>query len=159
MTETWRGVFEFLGLAMLAASLVFVAFQMQQDRKIALAELNSLQLEMFASRLNSGLESDAYLSMYANLYGTKAWNAEGLSELEIAAAEIDAQIWLTYMEMGYEHYAEGMGSEAAWSELRVEIKAMLAHPAYRAVFDVLWKAAPSEFTRTVDAIIDSKKVL
>jgi hypothetical protein len=146
MTETWRGVFEFLGLAMLAASLVFVAFQMQQDRKIALG-------------LNSGLESDAYLSMYANLYGTKAWNAEGLSELEIAAAEIDAQIWLTYMEMGYEHYAEGMGSEAAWSELRVEIKAMLAHPAYRAVFDVLWKAAPSEFTRTVDAIIDSKKVL
>jgi hypothetical protein len=156
MTEKWRGVFEFLGLAMLTASLVFVAFQMQQDRKIALAELNSSQLEMFASRLNAGLESDAYLSMHSKLYGTKAWNADGLSDLEVAAAEIDAKIWLTYMEMAYEHYSEGMGTEAAWLELQGEIKSMLGLPAYRAVFDVWWKQAPSEFTRTVDAIIGPK---
>jgi hypothetical protein len=156
MAEKWRGVFEFLGLATLAASLVFVAFQMQQDRKIALAELNSSQLEMFASRLNAGLESDAYLSMHDKLYGTKAWNSAELSKLEVAAAEIDAQIWMTYMEMAYEHYGAGMGSEAAWLELQIEIKAMLDRPAYRAVFDMLWKQAPSEFTRTVDAIIDSK---
>ena len=157
MAEKWRGVFEFLGLAMLAASLVFVAFQMQQDRKIALAELNSSQLEMFASRLNSGLESDTYLSMHSKLYGTKgAWNSTGLSDLEVAAAEIDAQIWLTYMEMAYEHYGAGMGSEAAWLELQGEITAVLGRPAYRAVFDVEWKQAPSEFTRAVDEIIDPK---
>ncbi len=88
--EKWRGISKLFGLAMLAASLVFVAFQMQQDRKIALAELNALQLEMFASRLNAGLESEPYLAMYDKLYSTKAWGTQGLTTLEIAAAEIDA---------------------------------------------------------------------
>jgi hypothetical protein len=153
MTEKWRGIFELFGLTMLAASVVFVAFQMQQDRKIALAELNTSQLEMFASRLNAGLESEPYLAMYEKLYATKAWDTKGLSTLEIAAAEIDAQIWLTYLEMAYEHYREGMVDEMGWVELQGEIKYYLSVPAYRAVYDVLWQQAPSEFTRAVDEII------
>jgi hypothetical protein len=125
MKEKWRGIYEFLGLAMLAASLVFVAVQMQLDRKIALAELNTAQLDMFASRLNSGLESEIYLSMDHKLYATKAWDPQGLTAMEIAAAEIDAAIWLTYMEMAYEHYREGMTSEWAWLELQGEIRYLL----------------------------------
>jgi len=156
MTEKWRSILEFLGLLMLSASLVFVAFQMHQDRKIALAELNSSQLEMYASAATSGLESDAYLSMWHKLYATKAWNTDGLTNLEIAAAEVTATIWLTYAEMTYEHYREGMVPEKSWLEFEGEVGVMLNFPVYRAVYENLWKQAPSEFTRTVDKMIASE---
>ena len=156
MTEKWRGVLEFLGLFMLSASLVFVAFQMHQDRKIALAELNSSQLEMYAAGAIAGLESDAYLSMWHKLYATKAWNADGLTDLEIAAAEVAVMIWLTYAEMTYEHYREGMVTENSWLEFEGEVRYMLNLPEYRAVFENYWKMAPSDFTRTVDKMLASE---
>ena len=156
MTEKWRGVLEFLGLLMLSASLVFVAFQMHQDRKIALAELNSSQLEMYASGPISGLESDAYLSMWNKLYATKAWNTDGLTDLEIAAAEVAATIWLTYAEMTYEHYREGMVTKISWLEFEGEVGVVLNFPVYRAVYENFWKQAPSEFTRTVDELLASE---
>ena len=40
MGDKWRVGLEFTGLLVLAGSLVFVAMQMQQERKIALAQLN-----------------------------------------------------------------------------------------------------------------------
>ena len=64
MNDKYRGIFDLVGLFVVAASLVFVAFQMQQDRIIAQAALNSSQLENYAARLTAGLESDAYLSMW-----------------------------------------------------------------------------------------------
>ncbi len=44
MNERSRGIAEILGLLLVAASLLFVAFQMQQDRRIAQAELNTTLL-------------------------------------------------------------------------------------------------------------------
>lgn len=156
MTEKWPGTLEFLGLLMLSASLVFVAFQMHQDRKIALAELNSSQLEMFAAGAIAGLESDAYLSVWHKLYATNAWNTDGLTNLEIAAAEVTAVIWLTYAEMTYEHHLVGMVTEDSWSEMEIEIRSMLNFPPYRAVYENYWKESPSKFTRTVDQILASE---
>jgi hypothetical protein len=63
---------------------------MQQDRKIAQAELNTTLLEAFASRFAAGLDSDEYLGMWSKLYATRAWGTGDLSDREIAAAEIDA---------------------------------------------------------------------
>ncbi|MFT4564051.1 MAG: hypothetical protein ACI9BW_003813 [Gammaproteobacteria bacterium] len=156
MTEKWRGLYEFLGLAMLAASLVFVAYQMQQDRKIAIAELNTTQLEMYASRMTAGLGSDAYLAMHYKFWATKAWDPGELSELEIAATEMDALLWLTYGEMTYENYREGLVTEESWLEFEQEITVLLSVPAYRAVFEKLWKQAPSDFTRVADEVLNVK---
>jgi hypothetical protein len=90
VTDRSRGITEILGLFLVAASLLFVAFQMQQDRRLAQAELNTAQLEIFASRFSAGLESEAYLTIWSKLYSTKAWDTKGLSDLEVAAAELDA---------------------------------------------------------------------
>jgi hypothetical protein len=143
---------DFLGLSMLTASLIFVGLQMQQDRKIAIAELNTAQLEMFASRLNAGLESEPYLSMWNKLYGTGLWDAEGMSELEVAAAELDALVWWSYAEMAFESYREGLMSEQAWSEMEGEIRVMAPLPQIRAVYDAWWSKAQSDFTRHVDEV-------
>ena len=57
MKDNWRTGVEFLGLLIVAGSLLFVAQQIKQEREIALAQLNATQLEMYVSRLTSGLES------------------------------------------------------------------------------------------------------
>ncbi len=156
MTEKWRGIREFAGLLMLSVSPAFVAFQMHQDRKIARAELNSLQLQMYASGQIAGLESDAYLSMWHKLYATNAWKTDGLTNLEIAAAEVAATIWLTYMEMTYEHSREGLVGEKSLLEFEIEIGSMFGFPEYRAVYENYWKGSPSEFTRAVDELLVSE---
>jgi hypothetical protein len=152
-SNRWRGLIDFLGLSMLTASLVFVGLQMQQDRKIAIAQLNTSQLEMFASRINAGLESEPYLSMWNKIYGTARWNAEGMSDLEVAAAELDALVWWSYAEMAFESYREGLMSDHAWSEMEGEIRLMVVVPPIRAVYDAWWSQSPSDFTRVVDRIL------
>jgi hypothetical protein len=154
MKDKWRGGLEFTGLLILAGSLVFVAMQMQQERKIALAQLNVAQLELFSSRFVGGLESDDYLTMYSKLWSTNGWNREGLTDKEVAAAEIDAVIWWTYAEAVFEGYREGLVADNAWEEAKTEIRVFGALPHFKSVFDTWWKRAPSEFTKTVDELAD-----
>jgi hypothetical protein len=151
--NSWRTGIEFLGLLIVAGSLLFVAQQIEQDRKIALAQLNATQLEMFVSRLNSGLESESFLSMYGKRHLVKSWDTDGLSNEEVAAAEISALVWWAYAEMAFENYREGLATDSAWGEMEIEIKAFSALPAHRAVYDYWYGQAPSDFTRKVDEII------
>ena len=155
MKDNWRVGVEFLGLLIVAGSLLFVALQISQDRKIALAELNATQLEMFVSRFNSGLESGPYLSMHHKLYATNLWDREGFSDEEVAAAEIDAIVWWAYAEMSFENYREGLVTEQGWAEMEVEIKLFSALPVHRAVYDYWWVQVPSEFTLKIDELIKS----
>lgn len=152
MSDKWRVGLEFTGLLILASSLVFVAMQMRQDHKIALAQLNLDQLELFNSRFAAGFESEHYLTMFSKLYATNAWEREGLTDEEVAAAEIEAIMWWTYAEGVFESYREGLVTDKAWEEARVEIGVLSALPPFRAVYDTIWKTTPSEFTRTVDEL-------
>ena len=146
--------FEFTGLLILVGSLVFVAMQMKQDHKIALAQLNLDQLQLFNSRFAAGFESDHYLTMYSKLYATNSWDREGLTDEEVAAAEIEALMWWTYAEGVFESYREGLVTDKAWEEAKVEIGVLVALPHFRAVYDTIWKTTPSEFTRTIDEMMD-----
>jgi hypothetical protein len=152
VNNNWRTGIEFLGLLIVAGSLLFVAQQIKQDRKIALAQLNATQLEVFVSRFNSGLESDAFLSMWAKKYLIRSWDTDGLSNEEAAAAEISALVWWAYAEMGFENYREGLATEVAWSEMEIEIKSFSTLPEHRAVYDYWYSQVPSDFTRKVDEL-------
>jgi hypothetical protein len=155
MKDNWRTGVEFLGLLIVAGSLLFVAQQIKQERTIALAQLNATQLEVFVSRFNSGLESGPYLSMWSKRYLTNLWDRDGLTDEEVAAAELDGLIWWAYAEMAFENYREGLSTENAWREMEVEIKVFSAGPVHRAVYDYWYSQTPSEFTRKVDELIRS----
>ena len=138
---------------MVAASLLAVAYQIHQERKVALAALNTSQLERFASRFEAGLGNDTYLSMYSKIYAVKDWAPPGLSDVEIAAAEVDAILLWTYAEMTFEHYREGLVSEVAWNEYAREIELFYSLPAANAIYKQWYQSTPSEFTRAIDAIV------
>jgi hypothetical protein len=155
VTDRSRGIAEAFGLLLITASLLFVGFQMQQDRRIAQAELNTSQLEIFASRFSAGLESESYLAMWDKLYATKAWDPGDLSNLEVAAAELDAILWWTYIEVAFEQYREGLVSREAWEEIELEIIFVNGYPVMRAIYDGFWLKTPSAFTHAVDRVVKS----
>ena len=126
---------------------------MGQDRKIALAELNVTQLEMYSSRLIAGLGSDTYLSMRYKLYATNSWNREGNSDEEVAAAEIDSILFWFYAEMVFENYRENLVTKYAWEEFETEIKLLGSQPVHRAVYGYWWRRMPNEFTRVIDELL------
>jgi hypothetical protein len=156
MNDRSRGIAEFLGLILVAASLLFVAFQMQQDRKIARAELNTTLMEIFASRMEAGLESDAYLGMWNELYRANAWDTAGLSEAEIAAAEIDAFLAWTYLEAAFEQYREGLMSDASWKDTELELIQFWGFAPYRAVYETYYRNTPTEFVQAINRLLPSE---
>jgi hypothetical protein len=148
-----KNIAEVLGIFLVAASLFAVAYQIQQERKVAIATLNTSQLERFASRFEAGLGSDTFLSMYSKTYATHKWDHGDLSDIEAAAAEVDAILFWNYAEMTYEHHREGLVSGAGWEEFRTEIALFYSLPAIQAIYEGWYKQAPSEFTRAVDEIV------
>ena len=153
MTSKLSNIAESLGIFLVAASLFAVAYQIDQERKVAIAALNTAQLESFASRFAAGLGSDAFLSMYSKTYATQKWDRGDLSDIEAAAAEVDAILFWNYAEMTFEHHREGLVSDAGWEEFRGEVPLFYGLPAVRAVYEGWYKQAPSEFTLAIDEIV------
>ena len=154
MPSNLRNIAEIFGIFLVAASLFAVAYQIHQERKVAIAALNTSQLEAFASRFEAGLGSDAFLSMYSKTYATQKWNHGDLSDIEAAAAEVDAVLFWNYAEMTFEHHREGLVSDAGWDEFRSEIPLFYSLPAVRAVYEGWYQQAPSEFTLAIDEIVE-----
>jgi hypothetical protein len=155
MNERWRGSVEGLGLLLVTVSLLFVAFQMQQDRKIAQAELNTALLNIWASRFTAGLESDAYLGMWSKVYTTQAWETGELSDKEIAAAELDALVYWAYAEAAFEQYREGLMNESSWAETKSELLLVSEFGVFRATYDTYYREAQSDFTQEINRILAS----
>ena len=84
MQNKLRSIAEVLGIFLVAASLFAVAYQIHQERKVAIAALNTSQLERFASRFEAGLGSDAFLSMYSKTYAKQNWNHGNMTDIEAA---------------------------------------------------------------------------
>ncbi|MBB5187299.1 hypothetical protein HNQ57_001568 [Zhongshania antarctica] len=89
-------------------------------------------------------------------FGMQIYRDHGnLSDLEAAAAEVDAVLYWAYAEITFEHHREGLVSDAAWEEFRVEIPLFYSMPALRAVYEAWYLQAPSEFTLAIDEIVDT----
>jgi hypothetical protein len=158
--DKWRFVAEITGIVALVASLIFVGLQLRQDRHIALAGLAQTRNEMLASRWTAGLQSEASLSTWTKLYSRHDWNADTLTEQEIAAAEIDAMIWWTYLEVTFRHHRLGLVDDDEWAawEANVVLGDRLS-PVYRAVFERFWHSTPSDYTHAVDEILTGTRGL
>ncbi|MGB0921694.1 MAG: hypothetical protein ACPG1C_10305 [Alphaproteobacteria bacterium] len=148
-----RSIAEVIGLFLVAASLFAVAYQIRLERKVAVAALNSSQIELFASKLTAGIGSDTYLSMWSKTYATHNWDHGNLSDIEVAAAELNAILYWLYAELTFEHRREGLVSDAAWEEFLVEVPLFYSQPAVRAVYEAWYLKTPSEFTLAIDEIV------
>ena len=151
--DKWRFGAEITGIVALVASLIFVGLQMRQDREIALADLVESRNELFVNRWTTGMQSDAYLSAWAKLYATHDWDTGTLTEQEIAAAEIDALMWWTYLEVTFRQHRLGLVDDDEWASWEANVVFGDHWPVYRAVFKKFWGPTPNDYTRAVDEIL------
>jgi hypothetical protein len=156
VSKNYQWVAQMFAALGVVISLSLVAYEMKQSRDVALAELNTAQLEAFASRFEAGLGNDAYLSMWSKQYVTESWDTGGMSGLEVAAAEIDAVLFWNYAEMTVEHYREGLVSEESWKEFADELSIFYRLPAIRAVYRTWYSKVPTGFSRVIDEIIAAR---
>ena len=157
MQNKLRSIAEVLGIFLVAASLFAVAYQIHQERKVAIAALNTSQLERFASRFEAGLGSDAFLSMYSKTYAKQNWNHGNMTDIEAAAAEVDAILFWSYAEMTFEHHREGLVSEEGWEEFTREVPIFYGLPAVQAVYEGWYQQLRSGFTRAIDEILEMRE--
>jgi hypothetical protein len=75
----WKGIGEFVGISAIVASLIFVGFQLKQDRDVALAETTH-------SFMESSVEVNAMLAEHADVW-LKGRNGDDLSEEEMVVME------------------------------------------------------------------------
>ena len=75
----WKAIADAIGISAIVASLIFVGFQLQQDRRVAESQLNMAGLEM-------GLVRDVAISEHAGIW-VKARDRQDLSEEEAEILE------------------------------------------------------------------------
>jgi len=75
----WKAIAESIGISAIVASLIFVGFQIQQDRRVAESQVNMAALEIALAR-------DAAISEYADIW-VKARDMQDLSEEEVEILE------------------------------------------------------------------------
>jgi hypothetical protein len=151
--ENWRKLAETVGLMALVGSLIFVGLQMRQDHQIALAQLSQSRAELLASRWIAGIESEAYLANFAHQYASGGWEIGDLSEQEVAAAELDAHIWWTYLNALFEQRRHGLVDDEEWTSYDGDVLMIGTLPAYQAVYQRWWILNPTAFTNSVDRIL------
>ena len=89
---------EILGVGSLIISLVFVGFEMKHAREVSLAELFFDRNMMEHERTTAILQSEHALSVRAKTHKMGDWDNGEFTDLEKAAAEIDAHaLWLEFM--------------------------------------------------------------
>ena len=145
---------QIVGLFAVVGSLVFVGFQMRQDRQIALAELSQSRMEQFASRWVAGMESDAYLAVYADLYLTNGWDIGDLTKEQAAAAELDGLITWSYFNNVFEGRRHGLVDDEEWAAFEGDVLVNAMLPAHKAVYERWWRQNPSSFTKAIDRILE-----
>ena len=151
---------ELAGLTMLAGSLIFVGFQLQQDREIARASLLQGRVEILVGRWNAGIESDTFLDAHAKVMGLKSapWIAEfDLTTREAAALQLEAMIWWSFVETYYRQGRHDLLDEEEKAVLAQEIQVFAQFPWAYDAFERFWKPTPSVFTEYVESSLKQGK--
>ena len=105
-----RLVAEAVGITALVVSLVLISFELKQTRDMNLAQLYESRIALPHARFTAMLESESMLSVYSKQF-LSDWEAPHLTELERAAAEINAWLMLSEFHIQYTFIQHGFATD------------------------------------------------
>lgn len=141
----WLQVAASIGVVL---SLIFVGLEIQQSRKIAIADIFQQRAAM-AIQVQQGAYSDV---QYANALD-KLLSGEALSESEVGLLKFVQNPWFQYWENSFFQYEIGLLSEATWQSSRNTIKGRFCRPIYQEWWEAERGHWSENFAREVDEII------
>ena len=143
----WKDVAEFVGIAAIVASLIFVGLQMKQSHEIALAAQYQARAETVMNLHQTLIEADKVPRIPAL--------REGLSE-SVTAADINEHLWLWIaMDNHYFQYQSGFLNEGFWQAQLRTIKGLYSACDLRFVWKWRKNGLRSEFVNLVESLDDS----
>ena len=124
-----RDWLQILGQFGVIASLLFVGFQIKQDREIA---------QSVAYQERSHVASEFYWNIATDEVARAALGKIQNGETELSAEEADAAAWIwrsgkEIMQNSYFQYQNGYLDDEHWDQIRRLIKRYMVHPSARSV--------------------------
>jgi len=106
---TWKEIAEFVGIAAIVASLVFVGLELRQSRQIAVADIyqqrSSMLIDLQAARLTSEPLTQSMNKFVEN---------EPINAWERSVINTGHYLFLTYWENVHFQYQSGLMPEEQW---------------------------------------------
>lgn len=163
--QNWKDIVELLGMAAIIASLVFVGYQLKQDREIAVAE--AFQARAIASAEGArdlannenaarafivaryAIDPDAALPA-----GLVTERLEELPAIELLAASLHVLSNIYIWDNSHFQYSRGFLPESHWQRVRSTINESLKNdPVTRFALTLFADQMRPEFRQEVDLII------
>ena len=152
-TNDWKSIAEFIGIAAIVASLIFVGLQMRQSHEIALSERHSTRTGTIIEQIMSVSENPYFLSAQAK---RSAGKPEEITPVEREAMRQIANAMIYGTEDAFFQYKNGFLSEERWNASRETMRWFMsgdAHIQAREVYEQNPDVWSSEFQQVVDEII------
>ena len=143
-TEKLNDWMQVAGLFALVASLVFVGFQLRQDREIARVEVYQARASTAAESLAAAASNSEAMAAFAktmaggpdNEMQMDGW-AGPLSTQEFLLAYMQSQALLALADNSHFQYQEGFLPEDHWLGVRATLKNTFSRiPVFRTVFEM-----------------------
>ena len=143
----WKDIAEFVGIAAIVASLIFVGLQMKQSHEIALAAQYQARAETVMNLHQTLIEADKTPRIAAL--------RNGLSE-SVTASDINEHLWLWIaMDNHYFQYQSGFLNEDFWQAQLRTIKGLYSTCDLRFVWKWRKIGLRSDFVNLVESLDDS----
>ena len=147
----WKDIAEFSGTVAIVGSLIFVGLEIQQSRKIAIADVYQQQAALLIQIQTSLYSPEQRLESIM-----KDRKGDPLSESDEEIRRIISLPWLTYYENVHFQYETGLISEEHWLSVRNVIRFSMRLPGGREDWDESRTQWRESFAEEVDEIIEEE---
>jgi hypothetical protein len=151
-TSQLQNWLQIIGLGGVILSLVFVGFEIQQSRQIAITDVYQQQAALLLDIYAIGAVPE-----HTFVARRKWFQGEELDAYEIGLLKFDHNPWLTYYENIHFQYAQGMLPDEHWESIRNEIRNRVRIDMY---FLEHWESQrgswSSSFAEEVDKVIQEE---
>jgi hypothetical protein len=145
-----REIIEFIGVASIVASLIFVGYQLRQDRLIAEGEIYQSRTDAALTIQQSVLESEVALEAFAKL---RQEGFESLSPVQVEAINREVIMLLLSADNNHQQYQLGLISEEYYESALKRLKNRLSNHYVRRVFEVSIQNMRPSFASVIESLL------
>jgi hypothetical protein len=147
----WKDIAELIGIAAIVASLIFVGLELQQSRKIAIADIYQQRAALAIDVQTSLIVPEQRLEIFR-----KYTAGESLSDFEKGLLNFSNNPWLSYYENNHFQYQLGLLSAEQWIASRKAMRTMVRRPIFRDWWEEERSSWRESFALEVDSVMEEE---
>jgi hypothetical protein len=139
---------EFVGAFAVVATLIYLAFQIKQNTKVARSTVRQSIMDSMTSTSSSLMDSDELAQIVR-----KQFDDEPLEPHEVVRSEARCYVVFRRWEYAYLQHREGLVSTEEWASYRLNLEWLLENKFYQQYWSELGRIFTSEFQDEVRTML------